>query len=52
MLKKLSYLVSGIFLSINISFADHDGYDFYRTFLDMNDTLGGIVEGDIGRWQN
>ena len=52
MLKKLSYVVSGIVLSINLSFADHDGYDFHRTFLDMNDTLGGIVEGDIGRWQN
>ena len=52
MLKKLSYLVSGVVLSINLSFADHDGYDFHRTFLDMNDTLGGIVEGDIGRWQN
>ena len=52
MFKKLSYIFSGMFLSINLSFADHDGYDFYRTFLDMNDTLGGIVEGDIGRWQN
>ena len=33
MLKKLSYIVSGIVLSISLSFADHDGYDFHRTFF-------------------
>ncbi len=52
MMKKLSYFVSGIILSLNLTYADHGGYEYARTFLDLNDTLGGIVEGDIGRWQN
>ena len=52
MLKKLSYFVSGIILSLNLTFADHEGYEYARTFLDLNDTLSGIVEGDVGRWQN
>ena len=52
MIKKISFLVSGIMLSLNLTYADHDGYEYARTFLDLNDTLGGVVEGDIGRWQN
>ena len=37
---------------MNLTYADHDGYEYARTFLDLNDTLSGVVEGDIGRWQN
>ena len=52
MIKKLSYLVSGIILSLNLAYADHDGYEYARTFLDLNDTLSGVVEGEPGRWQS
>ena len=52
MIKKISFLVSGIILSLNLTYADHDGYEYARTFLDLNDTLSGVVEGDVGRWQN
>ena len=52
MIKKISFLVSGVVLSLNLTYADHDGYEYARTFLDLNDTLSGVVEGDIGRWQN
>ena len=52
MIKKLSYLVSGIILSLNLTYADHDGYEYARTFLDLNDTLSGVVEGEPGRWQS
>ena len=51
MIKKLSYLVSGIVLSLNLSFADHDDFNMPELFL-MNDTLSGVVEGEPGRWQN
>jgi hypothetical protein len=51
MIKKLSYLVSGIILSLNLAYADHDGYEYARTFLDLNDTLSGVVEvnQDVGK---
>ena len=52
MIKKLSYLVSGIILSLNLTYAEHDGYEYARTFLDLNDTLSGVVEGEPGRWQS
>ena len=49
MIKKISFFVSGVILSLNLAYADHDGYEYARTFLDLNDTLSGVVEGDIGR---
>ena len=52
MIKKISFFVSGIILSLNLAYADHDGYEYARTFLDLNDTLSGVVEGEPGRWQS
>ena len=50
MIKRLIAPIIVLTMSISIGSAE---YDYYRTLLDLTDTLGGVVQGnEESGWQN
>ena len=49
MVKKLTTVATVCLLSLGIAKAE---YTYSSTLLDFGDTLGGVVQGSDGAWQN